>query len=181
MPYTSNINVPAIFKSICTKLNVNFKCDSYMKVMEQILSDKQVDAKKNLVYPLVILIHDFEEKYNSKDFDFDLSPLSILICNLSTPTFYAEQRYAKNVLPILNPIYLGLLNEIVNSKYFSGNQFVKHTKKIDLNTGTSAGKEAYYLPDYLDGIWIKDLELKVNYQRCANLHTDTTNGIKIYS
>jgi hypothetical protein len=179
-----SVSIPNIFKDIVSSLDVNkhvnFKCDTYGKIMQSLETDKKVIDKKNNIYPLVILIHDFEEKYNNESKDFDIDNLNFLICNLSNPNWYAEQRYKNNIDTILNPIYEALISGIASSSYFINNGLISHKKKIDLNTGTNEGKAAYYLPDFLDGIWVKDLSLRAKYQDCSQLNGKSQNGIKIY-
>jgi hypothetical protein len=100
--------------------------------------------------------------------------LTFLICTESEQSLYSEDRYTQNYLPILYPIYAEFMAVVESSNYFRKyhGRGVPHVKVDDLHMGeeSGGGKIAYILPDVVDGIWIKDLELSVLPNMCTNFN-----------
>jgi len=168
------IVIPRLIQNIVSEVSLNlgfgitYKHGSWIHLMNQINDDKKTPSKKNIVYPLVMLIHEFEEKRRDGVLTADLD---IVIVNTSNPYDYYSVRYSENYLPILYPIYAEFMQVISNSSYFLGNseRGFNHTKIDALNMGVNEtnGNVAYKLPDYLDGVVIKKLELTINETNCT--------------
>lgn len=175
------IAIPKLFKNIVSEVatnlnrNVTFKHGTWLHLMKLCADDKSsVASVKNNLYPLVMLIHEFEEKRAN---GILTTSLDFVIVTPTDPTLSFEDRYTPNVLPILYPIYAEFMAVVKNSNYFIGNieREFNHTKIDALNIGTNDanGNVAYKLPDYLDGLIIKSLELTINEQQCT---TDLNNN-----
>ena len=172
------ISVPTIFEDIVSEVSTNlstdtdldisqvsFKHGTRMVIQNALINDSlnPTDAVKNGKYPLVCLIHQFDEK----PFDRTTAEINvqILICNISAPYLNSDQRLDDNYTPILNPIYAELKSVIAGSPYFVGyNQAFSHTKRDLYHTGKESpeGNDGYYLPDCIDGILMDNVTLKVN-------------------
>lgn len=172
------ISLPTIFEDIVGQVSANLSTDSdldiaqvsfkhgtRMVIQNALIADSMnpTDAVKNGKYPLVCLIHQFDEK----PFDRTTAEINvqILICNISAPTLNSDQRLDDNYTPILNPIYAELKAVIAGSPYFVGyNQAFSHTKRDLYHTGKESpeGNDGYYLPDCIDGILLDNVVLKVN-------------------
>lgn len=178
--YTSlPIAVPSLFQTLVTEVSDNLSSElgtdvqfihgTWLHINERLTAKDSSKYLKNIKYPLVALIHDFNETYrpDSKYFDVDLT---LLICVDTTGDMYSEDRYTNNYIPKLYPIYAELMQRISSSNAFKGyfNGYPEHTKVDDLHMGTDAdeGNRGYKLPDKLDGIWIKNLKLTINSARC---------------
>ena len=84
-----------------------------------------------------------------------------------------DERYAKNFIPVLYPIYEAFLNKINTFTYGKRNgkpfltksvDFIKHTK-IDRpfwGRDTFLKNDANRFNDYIDAIEIRDLDLLIN-------------------
>jgi len=174
------IAIPLLFQNIVTKVaesldtNVYYRHGTWLELMRQLNETKSATAEiKNNVYPLIMLIHEFEE---TKRNGILTAKLDFVIVTPSIPTDYFYERYTKNYLPTLYPIYETFINEVENSSYFLGDaeKGFNHTKIDALNMGVidNSGNVAYKLPDYLDGLVIKGLELTINETIC-NLERNT--------
>jgi len=168
------IAIPKLIENIVAQVslnlgfNITYKHGSWIHLMNQINDDKKTPSKKNIVYPLIMLIHEFEERRRDGVLNADLD---IVIVTPSNPTDYYSVRYTKNYLPTLYPIYAEFMQIVANSAYFLGNseRGFNHTKIDALNMGVNEtnGNVAYKLPDYLDGLVIKKLELTINETNCT--------------
>ena len=168
------IAIPKLIENIVSEVslnlgfNITYKHGSWIHLMNQINDDKKTPSKKNIVYPLIMLIHEFDEKRNNGVLTADLD---IVIATTSNPNDYYNVRYTKNYLPILYPIYAEFMHVVANSTSFLGNseRGFNHTKIDALNMGVNEtnGNVAYKLPDYLDGLIIKKLELTINETNCT--------------
>ena len=173
------VSIPSLFEKIVDKVSVNLRAElgrdvqflygSYNHIRQRLASKDKSEGNKEVKYPLIALIYSFDERKVSGKDSFDVS-LTFLICTESEPSLYSEDRYTQNYLPILYPIYAEFMAVVESSNYFrkyhrSG---VPHVKVDDLHMGEESGnsKIAYTLPDVVDGIWIKDLELSVLPNMC---------------
>ena len=177
--YTNTpISVPTIFEELVSQVSANlstdtdlaisevyFKHGTRMVIQNALIDDSQnpTDAIKNGKYPLVCLIHQFDEQ--PLDAVSGEIEVQILICAYSSPYKNSQQRLDDNYTPILNPIYSELRQVISDSPYFFGyNQAFSHTKRDLYHTGKESpeGNDGYYLPDCIDGVLMSGVKLKVN-------------------
>lgn len=171
------VSVPSLFKTIVSRVSaalldeldneVYFLHGSYNHIRQRILAKNQPEGFKEAKYPLVALLHSFEEQVAAKTDKFTVK-LNLLICTESSNQKHAEDRYTDNYLPILYPIYAELIEQIKRSGFFSTYGTPPHTKVDDLHMGEESGQGgAYTLPDVVDGLWVKDLELTIIPNKCV--------------
>lgn len=154
---------------------VYFKHDSPMALAKE-LSDMDQSTLKYKKYPLVALLHDFDENMNfSLNVHSRMPNLNILIANSTERDYDSDMRYEKNYKPILYPIYTSLIKNIEKSGLFAievGG--VKHTKSDRLFWGRYGlyGRQGNIFNDYLDVVEIKNLNLSLTkncYSKWQNL------------
>jgi hypothetical protein len=137
--------------------------------MARLTNESQSDEYKNVKYPLVALIRNYDEKVSSDTDIIDVS-LTLVIVTPSTPTKLSEDREVDNYTPILYPIYAELMSVLKNSDYFAGyGQSIGHTKTDNMHLGVDGtnGNSKYLLPDCVDGVIISDLKLSVLASKCS--------------
>jgi len=171
----SPISIPSIFEAIVSTVSdnlasvtipqVSFRHGTWIDILDELTVDSNSPDNdvKNKKYPLVCLIHQFDEKpfdAQSEDAEFTL-----IIVTRSTATMRTDARYTDNFIPILYPIYAELKQVISDSRYFLGyNQAFSHTKRDLTHAGQESanGNVAYKLPDVLDGLLMANIKLRVN-------------------
>lgn len=137
----------------------------FLEIVNTLSVYTQSEEYQDKKYPLVALIHDFEEKQKTED--VNETQIVILIANFTEPTLTAEERYEKNFYPVLYPIYNELINQLNGSPNTLG-YHVEHSKIDRL----FLGKEALYknagvtLNDFVDAIELK-IKLKTIFQSCS--------------
>jgi hypothetical protein len=174
------VSIPSLFEKIVQDVSANLRTElgrdvqflygSYNHIRQRLASKDKSEGNKEVKYPLIALIYSFDERKVSGKDSLDVS-LTFLICTESENSMYSEDRYTQNYLPILYPIYAEFMAVVESSNYFRKyhSRGVPHVKVDDLHMGeeSGGGKIAYILPDVVDGIWIKDLELSVLPNMCT--------------
>jgi hypothetical protein len=174
------VSIPSLFEKIVQDVSANLRTElgrdvqflygSYNHIRQRLASKDKSEGNKEVKYPLIALIYSFDERKVSGKDSLDVS-LTFLICTESENSMYSEDRYTQNYLPILYPIYAEFMSVVESSNYFRKyhSRGVPHIKVDDLHMGeeSGGGKIAYILPDVVDGIWIKDLELSVLPNMCT--------------
>jgi hypothetical protein len=174
------VSIPSLFEKIVSDVSANLRTElgrdvqflygSYNHIRQRLASKDKSEGNKEVKYPLIALIYSFDERKVSGKDSLDVS-LTFLICTESENSMYSEDRYTQNYLPILYPIYAEFMAVVESSNYFRKyhSRGVPHVKVDDLHMGeeSGGGKIAYILPDVVDGIWIKDLELSVLPNMCT--------------
>jgi hypothetical protein len=169
------INFPAVFKSIVEKVQVNINDEvlvpngfqslnfihgSWNYIIGYLSEQSRVNVDR---FPLVALVHDFEESFTAERKEGNLV-CRVVIANLANPNMRSDQRYSQNFVPILYPIYAELLQVIKTSSYFDGYKAnIKHTKIEHLHWKENNGNA---LNEFLDGIEIRGMELSPNLPKC---------------
>ena len=160
-------NIPQIISDVISQVSNNlydelgtdiqFLHGTWASIRSRIVEDASGTVKKNTRFPLVCLVQVFEEKFKS-DSEFSEVSLTLLVCNNSDQTWYSEDRYTNNYIPILYPIYAEIMAVLNESPYFVGykEKYYTHTKADDLHLPENNDNK---LPECLDGLWIKDLKL----------------------
>lgn len=163
-------NVPQIISDIIGQVSNNlydelgadiqFLHGTWASIRSRIVEDASGTIKKNTRFPLVCLVQVFEEKFKS-DSEYSEVSLTLLVCNNSDQTWYSEDRYTNNYIPILYPIYAEIMAVLNESPYFVGykEKYYTHTKADDLHLPENNDNK---LPECLDGLWIKDLKLMLD-------------------
>lgn len=171
------IAIPNIFSEIVEKtkteldINLQFKHGTWLHLLSRLINEQngRQTIKANM-YPLICLIHDFEEKYDA-DSGLITTSLDFIILTPSKIDYTSEQRYIENYIPILYPIYAEFMQQIADYYGFIGHysEYPEHTKIDALHIGQSAenGNIAYKLPDILDGIIVKGVSLTIDKAKCT--------------
>lgn len=174
------VSIPALFDTIVSNVRtallgelgpnreVQFLHGTYNHIRQRIEAKDKSSGNKQLKYPLIALIHSFEEQVVSDSKKVDVS-LNFLICTETTNQKYSEDRYKDNYEPILYPIYAEFMEQCKRSGFFANYGDYQHTKVDDLHMGEETGNGAYTLPDVVDGLWIKDLKLRIIPNKCTLL------------
>ena len=163
-------DVPSIIGDIVEQLSVNleaelghkvaYKHGTWKSIQGRIVDESTGTIIKDATFPLICLIQVFEEKFDADSAYSELT-LTLLFCNISEPAWYSEDRYANNYLPILYPMYAEFMQLINESPYFVGYNelYPEHTKIDDLHLPET---DANKLPACLDGLWIRNMKLRLD-------------------
>lgn len=147
-----------------TVVPVYFKHDSILAIAKE-LSEMDQSSLKFKKYPLVALVHDFDENMNTDLVTHSRLPdLNILIANNTERDYDSDMRYERNYKPILYPIYTQFIRNIEKSGMFAIRaNGVPHTKSDRLFWGRYGlyGREGNIFNDYLDVLEIKNLNLSL--------------------
>lgn len=169
-------NIPAIITNIVSEVSSNlsaeigstiaFKHGTWASIKKRIVEEASGTVTKDARFPLICLVQVFEEKYRA-DSEYGEVTLTLLICAQSDPNWYAEERYTNNYIPTLYPIYAEFMAVLMASPYFMGYRelYPEHTKADDLHLPET---DVNKLPECLDGLWIRDLKLRVD-PKCADV------------
>jgi hypothetical protein len=163
--------VAVVSDNLATEIgsDIQFLHGTWASIRSRIVEEASGTVIKNTRFPLVCLVQVFEEKYKANSEYGDVS-LTLLICNNSEQTWYAEQRYTSNYIPILYPIYAEFMAVLNTSPYFVGykEKYYQHTKADDLHLPENNDNK---LPECLDGLWIKDLQLRLD-DKCLPVYNE---------
>ena len=163
-------DVPSIIGDIVEQLSVNleaelghkvaYKHGTWKSIQGRIVDESTGTVIKDATFPLICLIQVFEEKFDADSAYSELT-LTLLFCNISEPAWYSEDRYANNYLPVLYPMYAEFMQLINESPYFVGYNelYPEHTKIDDLHLPET---DANKLPACLDGLWIRNMKLRLD-------------------
>jgi hypothetical protein len=163
-------DVPSIIGDIVEQLSVNleaelghkvaYKHGTWKSIQGRIVDESTGTIIKDATFPLICLIQVFEEKFDADSAYSELT-LTLLFCNISEPAWYSEDRYANNYLPTLYPMYAEFMQLINESPYFVGYNelYPEHTKIDDLHLPET---DANKLPACLDGLWIRNMKLRLD-------------------
>lgn len=165
------LNIPSIIGDVVEQAafelgtDIQYKHGTWKHIMSRILAENG-GTNPNERFPLVCLVQVFEERYRS-DNDYAEVLLTLLICNISDPNWVSEDRYTNNFIPILYPIYKKLLEVLQTNQYVVGYNRVtfEHTKIDDLYLPEG---DANKLPEVLDGLWLRDLRLRIDVTKCSS-------------
>lgn len=134
-----------------------------LEIVNVLLSLTKGPTTKNKKYPLVALFRDFREDVSEGAHGYTVSARPrLLICTLTQPNFRADEREAKNFIPILQPIFEELVGQIRLSAAF-GAPTVKDMGIVKWDRyywGTQVA-DANVLNDYIDAIEIEGINLKL--------------------
>jgi hypothetical protein len=184
-------DVPSIIGDIVEQLSVNleaelghkvaYKHGTWKSIQGRIVDESTGTIIKDATFPLICLIQVFEEKFDADSAYSELT-LTLLFCNISEPAWYSEDRYANNYLPTLYPMYAEFMQLVNESPYFVGYNelYPEHTKIDDLHLPET---DANKLPACLDGLWIRNMKLRLD-NKCLPVeswvNTIMTLGVSSY-
>ena len=135
-----------------------------IKTLQAMTADPASQAGK---FPLLALFQDYEEKRGTKMGMYDVS-LHLIIATLTDPNYMAADRMTSTFIPVLYPIYDGLMDAIARSGYFrqTTKDLISHSKTDRMYWGKSGlyGNEGNVFNDYIDAIEIQNLQLTIQTQ-----------------
>jgi len=112
-------------------------------------------------FPLICLVQPFEEDIKNKGYEVEV-PLNVLILTDSKQEYKAADRYTYSFKPILYPLWDLFISRLRNSKEISPEiSEYKKTDHIDWGKLTPDGKPVTPFSDFLDGIELKNLTVKI--------------------
>ncbi len=161
--------IPAATVSNIVQINYQF---GHLKEIVATMKEYELDpASQMKKYPLIALLMDFPESKGNSGGYLGEATLQIIIAYVTEPTLKASERYAKNFIPILLPIYYELLEQIDQSEAFvtMGVNKIRHTK-IDhpyYGKGGLTDTSGNALNDTIDAIEIQNLQLTINISNCS--------------
>lgn len=97
-------------------------------------------------YPLIALIQDFEEQFTGQGIYCKLSPITLVVMNITNPDYYASDRYDNNFKPIIYPLANDLIKGIDQSGFFSNISY----RAIDRLFWGSQKRGANVVNDFID-------------------------------
>lgn len=175
--------VPNIFAEIVAKASTNlssdanfdisqisFKHGNWDDIKNELIKqgNSYDDVVKSTKYPLVCLIHAFNEGYVSANGEFTGDLLIVAPCK---PDEHIPYKYSidGNFQKYLNPIYAELVALIKASSEFAGyTAKVEFPKRDLIHFNSTAENNQYMLPDLLDGVLIPNLTLRLAKPRCSS-------------
>jgi hypothetical protein len=175
--------VPNIFAEIVAKASTNlssdanfdisqisFKHGNWDDIKNELIKqgNSYDDVVKSTKYPLVCLIHAFNEGYVSANGEFTGDLLIVAPCK---PDEHIPYKYSVdgNFQKYLNPIYAELVSLIKASSEFAGyTAKVEFPKRDLIHFNSTAENNQYMLPDLLDGVLIPNLTLRLAKPRCSS-------------
>ena len=119
------LSIPAIFEALVSEVSTNlasatipqvsFRHGTWLDILKELTVDSNspTEAVKNGKYPLVCLIHQFDEK--PFDSISETTNLTLIIVTSSTIDATTDARYTDNFIPILYPIYAELKQVVADS------------------------------------------------------------------
>lgn len=143
-----------------------------LEIIKTLAQKDKSDSYVFKKYPLVALFQDFKETTSTADGIQGLIEveLHLIIASGTKPDYKAKERYTHNFKPILNPIYLKLLQGIYKSGKFLvyNSDRVVHNKFDRLYWGNAGlyGNRKNIFNDFLDVIEIRNLRLKTYKNIC---------------
>jgi len=145
-----------------------------LNIAERIIARATSPEFKNNRFPLVALVHNYQEQYDSVNYYSNVT-LNIWLMNLGTRTSEYEKRYSENFVKVLYPLW----QEFINTLARSGAVMVEMDKgivhdKIDRpNWGvlSNLSNNAFVNGENLDGIELR-LNLKLDYTNCLRLQKE---------
>ena len=175
--------VPNIFADIVAKASTNlssdanfdisqisFKHGNWDDIKNELIKqgNSYDDVVKSTKYPLVCLIHAFNEGYVSANGEFTGDLLIVAPCK---PDEHIPYKYSVdgNFQKYLNPIYAELVALIKASSEFAGyTAKVEFPKRDLIHFNSTAENNQYMLPDLLDGVLIPNLTLRLAKPKCSS-------------
>lgn len=135
------------------------------EIIETLMQRDKSPSRQFDKYPLVCLFQDFPETWSSDG--IVEAVLNIVICSSTLADFKAPERYARNFVPILYPIFDELIKAIRRGPNTVGYDPV--FKKYDrLYWGKAGlyGNQGNIFNDRLDAVELMNFKLKLNTLIC---------------
>jgi hypothetical protein len=120
-------------------------------------------------YPIIILPLDITGVYNSTFDAFDYDNITLIIANITDPTFTAARRLELSFKPTLYPLYEELMTKLRFNHNIIPNAvvpYIEHSKTDRFFWGSQLNPQGNVVNDHLDAIEIKDMKIKVKNINC---------------
>jgi hypothetical protein len=157
-----------------TITGVHYMAGHPLEITQRLTERGNDNVLKYSKYPLVGLLMDIPEQHGVAIGYFNVR-LNLIIARSTGSELIVDQRYEKNFIPVLYPIYEALMNKLVTfsyGKYKPFNNSSVQQLRHDKFDRVFWGKESFmsntsnYFKDYIDAIEIRNLELSVNLKNC---------------
>lgn len=172
-------SIPAIFSDVVELAQSEKYYNSYINfihghpseivaILKAMTQAQETSVKK---YPLIALFQDFEEKRGESSDVYASISVTVIIATLTRPELFAADRYEKNFIPILYPVYNAFLKAVRKSGKFKivvPEKEPEHTKIDRLFWGKQGlyGNEGNIFGDCIDAIELTNLSLKIKNPTC---------------
>jgi hypothetical protein len=154
-----------------TITGINYQYGPLLEITTTLTQMSKNDATSEQKYPLVCLVFPIVENHDGKVVGIDQNtPIRLIIARWSNATDKTADRYAKNFIPILYPIYEELLEQLDNDPrfLFQSADLLTHIKTDYPFYGgetTADLQKANIFNDFVDAIELK-INLKINTSNC---------------
>ncbi len=188
------VNVPAIFNAIADKTfanvmpEINTATDGDMTGcfipgsithivtrLQEMSADPTVTDQR---FPLIGFVHDFKTSYKQNNSIPEIT-VRLFIANLTAPDRRTEDRMTVNFIPILYPLFAELDAQIKASNYFIkdyGNRLEMDVfDRMHWGREGIYGPERYELNEFIDGMEILNLKLRLNVPNCTSAGLSSSN------
>ncbi len=146
----------------------------HLEEMTQKLKEKDAsDTYRYQKYPLIVLIEDIPESITTDLPESVYSEVNcnVLIFNFSQREWDAPERYSENIEPVLMPLYVDFMNQIVDSNLFDIDldEVIPHNpiKRLAWGKESLYGNDGDITDDHIDAIDIENMVLRMKYN-CLN-------------
>lgn len=145
--------------SIGFDLSVNHNATKYFANAPYFMHEKQAKAGSVLTektgqdtymyqkYPLVLLVHPYVQEHDSVDYAYSVD-CSIILITSTESSDWSDDRYDKNIMPILRPIQERLIEAICNSPYSK----VQQANMLEYSWSDLLFIDGNPFPDKMDGV-----------------------------
>ena len=166
---TEAIVLPGLVELDSKITGVHYDHGHPLEIMETLKQKDKTKSYKFQLYPIIALFQDFPESVGGNLIEREAT-LHLIIGKGTKNTYKASERYEKNIIPYLYPIYEEFINQIsLDSRVIAyGPQSIEHQKTDRLYWGVNGlfGNSSNIFDSYLDVIEIKNLKLKLNIDLC---------------
>lgn len=149
------------------ELNINYQFGDWNYISHRLIELSKNDEGEKIKYPVICLFSPFDEIKTNKRYHCEVR-LDFLIAVNTLSDYTNPERSENSFKEILRPLYSSFMEELKNDPRFDIYGDIPHIYSENYRYGSrgimqSDGKK---FNDLIDGIDIKDLELKVKKERC---------------
>jgi len=138
------------------KANAPYDMHEKQPKANEILTQKVDKTLKWQKYPLVLLMHPYTENYSNAEY-VEIDSLKCAIINNTESEKNSDERYADNFVPILDPIYEGVIDGIIEHEDVP----IYLKEHLDYSKIDELFIDGNPLPDKLDGILLDFNNFKI--------------------
>lgn len=143
-----------------------------LEIIKRLQEKSDSVKQKGKKYPLVALFQDFRIDRGARLDIYGTTQLNLIIANSTEPNYYTDDRYIKNFVPILYPIYMEFMNQLrIHPVFeFKSQDQIKHTliERVYWGKAGLYGSDGNIFNDHLDCLEIQSLEITIRKkQNCS--------------